>query len=119
MTEPRRTRTDVWDKIKQQSDHPQGFLDSDPWLNKNTQWTAPATQRNPWQSWRGTGVSDRLVEMQLQQDPRVNIMEMVSKKSEEMMREMLAEVETIREQKRGELSGAALQMRTLQEAVNN
>ena len=57
--------------------------------------------------------------MQVQQDPPVNIMEMVSKKCEEMKREMLAEVETIREQTRGELSGAALQMRTLQEAVNN
>ena len=37
MTGPRRARTDVWDKIKQQRDHPQGFLDADPWLNKNTQ----------------------------------------------------------------------------------
>ena len=32
---------------------------------------------------------------------------------------MLAEIETIWEQTRAELSGAALQMRTLQEAVTN
>ena len=47
----------------------------------------------------------------------MNIMEMVSKKCEEMKREMLVEVETIRDQTRGELVGAATQMRTLQEAM--
>ena len=44
-------------------------------------------------------------------------MEMVTKKCEEMKREMLVEVETIREQTRGELEGAAVQMGTLQEAM--
>ena len=68
---------------------------------------------------KGIGASDKPVKMQVQQDPPVNIMEMVSKKSEEMKREMMAEVETIREQTRGELAGAALQMRTIQEAVTN
>ena len=57
--------------------------------------------------------------MQVQQDPPVNIMEMVTKKCEEIKREMLAEVETIREQTRGELSGAAMKMSTTQEAVTN
>ena len=46
-------------------------------------------------------------------------MEMVTKKCEEMKREMLVEVETIRDQTRGELEGAAIQMRTLQEAMTN
>ena len=57
--------------------------------------------------------------MQVQQDPPVNIMVVVSKKCEEMKREMLAEVETIRDQTRGDLAGAAMQMRTLQEAMTN
>ena len=99
-TGPRRSRTDVWDKIKQQRDqHQGGASEIDPWLNKTTQSTTPAIQKNPWQSWRGTGASDRLVEMQVQQDqPQpVNIMEMVEKKCEEIKREMRAEVETIRE----------------------
>ena len=35
MTEPRRARTDVWDKIKQQRGQPQaGAVEVDPWLNK-------------------------------------------------------------------------------------
>ena len=80
---------------------------------------APATQKNPRQSWRGTAASDRREEMQVQQDPPVNITEMVSKKCEEMKREMLVEVETIRDQTTGELAGAAMQMRTLQEAMTN
>ena len=46
-------------------------------------------------------------------------MEMVTKKCEEMKRAMLVEVETIRDQTRGELEGAAIQMRTLQEAMTN
>ena len=57
--------------------------------------------------------------MQVEQDPQVNIMEMVTKKCEEMKREMLVEVETIWDQTRGELDGAAIQMRTLQEAMTN
>ena len=57
--------------------------------------------------------------MRVQQDPPVNIMEMVTKKCEEMKREMLVEVKTIREQTRGELKRAAMQMRTLQEAMIN
>ena len=57
--------------------------------------------------------------MQVLQDPPVNIMEMVIKKCEEMEREMLVEVETIRDRTRGELEGAAIQMRTLQEAMTN
>ena len=36
-----------------------------------------------------------------------------------MKREMLVEVQTIREQTRGELGGAAIQMKTLQEAMTN
>ena len=122
MTGPRRARTVVWDKIKQQRDQPQGGApETDPWLNKATQGTAPATQKNPWQSWRGIGASDKPVEMQVQQEqPQpVNIMEMVEKKCEEIKREMRAEVETIRDQTRGELSGAALQMRTIQDAVTS
>ena len=57
--------------------------------------------------------------MQVQKEPPVNIVEMVTKKCEEMKREMLVEVETIRDQTRGELEGAAIQMRTLQEAMAN
>ena len=37
----------------------------------------------------------------------MNIMEMVSKKCKEMKREMQVEVETMRDQTRGELEGAA------------
>ena len=57
--------------------------------------------------------------MQVQQDPPVNIMEMVAKKCEEMKREMVVEVETLRDQTRRELAGAAMQIRTIQEAMTN
>ena len=43
-------------------------------------------------------------------DPPVNIMEMVTKKCEEKKREMLVEVESIRDETRGEFEGAAIQM---------
>ena len=79
MTGPRKAKTDVWDKIKQQRDQTQGVYEADPWLNKTTQCTTPTTQKNPWQSWRGTGASDRPVEMQQDQPQPVNIMEMVEK----------------------------------------
>ena len=46
----------------------------------------------------------------------MNIMEMVTKKCEEMKREILVEVGTILDQTRGKLAGAAIQMRTIQEA---
>ena len=55
--------------------------------------------------------------MQVRQDPPVNILEMVTKKCQEMKREMLVKVETIRDQTRGELEGAAIQMRTLKKAM--
>ena len=59
MTGPRRTRTDVWDKIKQQRDQPgAGAVEVDPWLNEVAQGSAPATQKSPWQSWRGTAASE-------------------------------------------------------------
>ena len=91
MTGPRRARTDVWDKIKEEKDQSQaGPVQADPWMNKAAQGAAPATQKNPRQSWRGTGISDRRGELQVQQDPQVNIMEMVSRKCEEMKQEMLA-----------------------------
>ena len=44
-------------------------------------------------------------------------MDMVVKKYEEMWMEMLEEVELIRDQTRGELTGAATQMRSVQEAL--
>ena len=116
MSGSRKARTDVWDKIKQQRDQPQaGAADFDPWL----QGTAPTAQKKPWQGWKGTATNEKREEMQVRQDPPVNIMEMVTKKCEEMKREMLVEVETIRDQTRGELEGAAIQMRTLQEAMTN
>ena len=103
MTGPRKARTDVWDKVKTQRDQPQGgTLNVDPWLGKSAQWTTQTTQKNPWQSWKGTEASDKPEKMQVQQDPPVNIMEMVTK-----------------EQTRGELSGAAMKMSTIQEAVTN
>ena len=81
MTGPRRARTDVWDKIKQQREHSQaGAADFDPWLKKMAQGAAPAAQKNPWQGWKGTTANERREDMQVQQDPPVNIMEMVSKK---------------------------------------
>ena len=52
--------------------------------------------------------------MQVQQDPPPNIMDMASRKCEEMRCEGLG-VETIRDQT-GELSGAATNIRTLREA---
>ena len=120
MSGPRKARTDVWDKIKQQRDQPQGgAADFDPWLNRTAQGTAPAVQKNPWQGWKGTMTNEKREEMQVRQDPPVNIMEMVTKKCEEMKREMLVGVETLRDQARGELEGAAIQMRTLQEAMAN
>ena len=120
MTGPRKARTDVWDKIKQQRDQLQGgAADFDPWLNKMDEGAAPTALKNPWQGWKGTTANERREEMQVQQDSPVNIMEMVTKKCEEMKREMLVEVETIRDQTRGELEGAAIQMRTLQEAMTN
>ena len=47
--------------------------------------------------------------------PTVNIMDMVAQKCEDM--KMLKDVETVRDQTRGELSRAATQMRTMQEAM--
>ena len=106
--------------IKQQRDQPQGgAADFDPWLNKTAQGTAPAAQKNPWQGWKGTTTNEKREEMQVRQDPPVNIMEMVTKKCEEMKREILVEVGTILDQTRGELAGAAIQMRTMQEAMTN
>ena len=61
------------------------------------QRTAPTAQKNPRQGWKDTMASERREEMQVQQDGPVNIMEMVTKKCEEMKREMLVEVETIRD----------------------
>ena len=70
MTEPRRARTDVWDKIKQQRGQPQAeAVEVDPWLNKMASGATPAGQKNPWQGWRGTAASDRREEMQVQQEP--------------------------------------------------
>ena len=84
MPGPRKARTDVWDKIKQQMDQPQaGAADFDPWLNKMAQGAAPAAQKNLWQGWKGTTANERREEIQVQQDPPVNTMEMVTKKCEE------------------------------------
>ena len=55
MTGPRKARTDVWDKIKQQRDQLQGgAADFDPWLNKMDEGAAPTALKNPWQGWKGT-----------------------------------------------------------------
>ena len=120
MSGPRKARTVVWDSIKQQRDQPQGgAADFDPWLNKTAQGTLSAAQKNPWQGWKGTTTNEKREEMQVRQDPPVNIMEMVTKKCEEMKREILVEVGTILDQTRGKLAGAAIQMRTIQEAMTN
>ena len=84
MTGPRKARTDVWYKITLQRDQPQAeAADFDPWLNKMAHGAAPAEQKKPWQGWKGTTANERREEMQVQQDPPVNIMEMVTKKCEE------------------------------------
>ena len=50
-------------------------------------------------------------------NPLANIMDMVVKNCEEIKKDMTREVELIRDQTRGELTGAATQMRSVQEAL--
>ena len=116
---PQRVKADVWDKIRQERDQPQKVGEIDPWLNKvKAAQSAPtATHQILWQSWKGTGLVETQEDVQMQLNPPANITDMVVRRCDEMKKETIKDVEWIRDPTRGEFTGAATQMRSVQEAL--